>query len=408
MRFRLWYALLLVIGLAACNLSAGGDAQNAATPTVNGGGQPTVTIVSPANGSDTALNQPVIVNVSATDSVGITRIQLLANGAIVKTVPSQSASGDRSMNVLLDYTPTAEGALNLTVIAYRGSVVSAPAQITVNVRRGATPTNTTGAPVVTQPPVINPNDPTCRVLTDTSVNLRTGPGTVYDRIITLAGGTTAPITGRVGDNSWWQVRFGTVTGWVSDDFVTLYGNCASVTIPPIPPTPTPRITPSFTWTNPPASTNTPTPSLTPGLADLVISNISGPTSLQIPSGETMVSASYTITITNTGQRNTGQFNNVITVSPSGTTQQLGVVGDLAAGQSVVLTINLSFSTPGSYTLQARADSDSQVTEQSEVNNVGIFTLNVAAPVAMSGMNSANSMRVVTIDPTLAATISAGT
>lgn len=407
MLVRLGYALLLVIALAACNLSSSGDAQNAPTPTVSGGGQPTVTIVSPANGSDAALNQPVIVNVTATDSVGITRVQLLVNGAIVKTVSSQNAGGDRNLSVLLDYTPTAEGVLNLQVIAYRGSVTSPPAAISVNVRRAATATNTTAPVVVTQGPVINPNDPTCRVVTDTSVNLRTGPGTVYDRITTLAGGTQVPITGRVGNNTWWQVRFGTITGWVSDEFVTIYGNCANVSIPPIPPTPTPRVNATNTPTNTPPAAASATPSATPGLADLVVSNISGATSLQIPSGQTTVTSSYTVTITNTGQRSSGQFNNIMTISPGGTTQPLAVVSDLTPGQSVVLTINLTFSTPGAYTLQARTDSDLQVTEQSEVNNVGIFTLNVAAPVVMSGVNSAMSARVVTINPALVATISPG-
>ncbi len=381
MRFRLGFVLLLVFVLAACNLSSGGDAQNAATPTVQGGGQPTVTIVSPASGSTVPLNQPINVNVTATDSVGITRIQLLAGGAIVKTVSSQNTGGDRNMTVLLDYTPTSEGSLILQVIAYRGSVTSSPVTITVTVTRSATPTNTT-APivVVTQPPVVNPNDPTCRVVTSSSVNLRTGPGTVYDVITILASGVAAPITGRVGDNSWWQVRFGSLTGWVSNTVVTIYGNCASVIIPPIPPTPTPRVSPTITPSITPPIVNTATPSATPGLADLIVSNVSGPTTVQIPLGETTVSASYAITVTNTGQRATGQFDNEITVSPGGVTQQLGVVGDLSAGQSVILTINLTFSTPGTYTLQARTDTAAQITEQSEVNNVGIFSVTVLGPV----------------------------
>jgi len=380
MRFRFGFVLLLVIAvLAGCNLSSGG-AQTAPTPTTAGGGQPTVTLVSPANGSDAALNQAVIVNVTATDSVGITRVQLLANGAIVKTVSSQSTGGDRNMNVLLDYTPTVEGALNLQVIAYRGNITSAPAAITVNVRRvAATSTNTTIPVVVpTQGPVINPNDPTCRVVTNSSVNLRTGPGINYNVILVLGSGATAPITGRLGDNSWWQVRFQTATGWVSNNVITVYGNCQNVSIPPIPASPTPPINPTATWTNTPPSPTSVVITATPGLADLVISNISGPSDLQIASGQTSVSATFSVLITNTGQRATTQFNNIISVSPGGSTQQLGVVGDLSAGQSVVLNIALTFSTPGTYTLQARADNDSQIAEQSEVNNVGIFNVNVTA------------------------------
>jgi len=334
-------------------------------------------INSPATGTTVPINQPVIVNATATDAVGITRVQLLANGAVAKTVSSQTAGGDRNLNVLLDYTPTVEGALNLQVIAYRGNVVSAPVTVSVNVQRAATATATT-RPIVTTGPIINPNDPTCRVVTDTSVNLRSGPSTVYTVLTTLPAGATAPITGRLGDNTWWQVRYGSLTGWVSDAFVTIYGICTNVIIPPIPPTPTPRFTASPTWTTQPATTNTPTPSVTPGLADLVISNISGATDLVIPGGQTTVTSSYAVTITNTGGRASGQFNNIVTVLPASTVLQLGVVGDLQAGQSVLLNINLTFSA-GSYTLQARADSDAQITEQSEVNNVGIFTLNVTGP-----------------------------
>lgn len=380
MRLRLGIALLLVLVLAACNLSSGGDAQNAATPTVAGGGQPTVTIVSPASGSTVPLNQPINVNVTATDPVGITRIQLLAGGAIVKTVSSQNAGGDRNMTVLLDYTPTTEGSLILQVIAYRGSVTSSPVTITVTVTRSATPTNTTAPQVATQqPPVVNPNDPTCRVVTNSSVNLRTGPGTVYDVITILASGVAAPITGRVGDNSWWQVRFGSLTGWVSNTVVTIYGNCASVIIPPIPPTPTPRFTATITPSITPPIVNTATPSATPGLADLIVSNISGPTTVTIPAGDPSVTVSYAVTITNTGQRATGQFNNLMVVTPGGGPDlPLGVVGDLSAGQSVILTINLTFSTPQIYTLQARVDTDVQITEQSEVNNVGIYSVTVLA------------------------------
>ena len=94
-------------------------------------------------------------------------------------------------------------------------------------------------------PPINNNDPTCRVLVNTPLNFRTGPGINYNIISLLATGTVAPITGRVGDNSWYQIRVGVTTGWVSSGYITLYGNCQNVGIPPIPPTPTPHYTPTL-------------------------------------------------------------------------------------------------------------------------------------------------------------------
>ena len=52
---------------------------------------------------------------------------------------------------------------------------------------------------------------------------------------------TAPVYGRLPDNSWFQVNVNGVIGWVSATVVTLGGNCAGVSIilpPTLPPRPT--------------------------------------------------------------------------------------------------------------------------------------------------------------------------
>lgn len=384
---RLLFITLLLLSLAllmgACNLTT--NSQAAATPTTSGGGVPVVTIISPADGAEVIVNQPALLSVSASDGVGITRIQLFANGQIVKTVPSESSGGDRNLNVLIDYTPSQIGNVAVQVIAYRGSVPSLPAEIDLVVRQSATQiVNTQVVPTNPGPiiiPTIISNDPTCRVLTNTSLNLRTGPGTNYPRIIILNPGTVAPITGRTADNQWWQIRVGITSGWVSNAYVTLYGNCSGVIIPPVPPPPTVPVIP--TWTPiPPTNTLTRTPqpptlTPTPGLPDLLVTTISGANTLNLNAGNTPVTSMYAITITNTGQSGTTQFNNNITVSPPGTAQPLGVVAGLNPGESILLTINLTFDAAGTYTLQARTDVDSQITEASEVNNVGYFTVTVS-------------------------------
>lgn len=409
MRYRNSVLLLLLMivlwALAACNLSA--TSQSAPTPTTEATGQPVVTIISPQTGSEAIVGTQVLISANATDSVGVTRVQLLANNQVVKTVSSETAGGDRNLNVLLDYTPQTEGQIVLQVIAFRGNTASAPAAVTINARRQNQPTATgTSRPQVTTGPIINPNDPTCRIFTNTAVNLRFGPGTVYEpRLAVLAAGTVAPITGRTGDNSWWQVRVGTTTGWVSGQYVSIYGNCSSVIIPPIPPTPTPIVTATLTATSP-GATAQPTHTPTQGLPDLVISNIDGPTALTIAEGETSVTANFAVTITNTGAGGTAQFDNSVTVSP-GAEHPLGVVANLAAGQSILLDISLTFDAAGTYIIQARADVNSQITEQSEVNNIGIATVTVTGPMAFApGVNAVNSLMLVTIDPALLPTISA--
>jgi len=79
--------------------------------------KPDVTIVSPTDGSEYVVNNQVLVSVTASDSIGVTRIQLFANDSIVKTVSSESLSGDRTLPAVLDYTPRAAGTVNLRVIA---------------------------------------------------------------------------------------------------------------------------------------------------------------------------------------------------------------------------------------------------------------------------------------------------
>jgi subtilase family serine protease len=155
-----------------------------------------------------------------------------------------------------------------------------------------------------------------------------------------------------------------------------------VGIPPIPPTPT-RIIVATATPVPPTNTLTltaqpPTLTPTPGFPDLIVTNLSlvGTSPLQLGPGDTPVSATFSVTITNTGASPTTQFSTTISVSPPGSEVPLGVVGNLGPGQSVVLNISLTFNAAGTYTIQARADSDNQITEASEVNNVGFTTVQV--------------------------------
>ncbi len=385
MRYRI--ALLVCAAvwvLSACNLSSTGP-QSAPTPTGAASGKPSVTILSPQDGAEVIINEQILVSASASDSVGVTRVQLFVDDQIVKTVSSETPGGDPNLNVLLDYTPDKTGDLTLQVIAYRGAVASDTAEISLIVRQNqAQVTATQQQAPPNNVPVIDPYDPTCRLLVNTALNFRTGPGVSYDRISVLATGTVAPITGRTGDNSWWQIRVGVSTGWVSGGYVTLYGNCGAVIIPPIPPTPTARITATFT-PMPPTNTLTktvqpPTVTPTPGLPDLIVTNLSGPTTLELGAGDTPVTATFSVTVTNTGASPTTQFSNTITISPPGTDTALGVVANLNPGESIVLNISLTFSSTGTYNIQARADSDSQVTEASEVNNVG-FTNVMVSPAS---------------------------
>jgi uncharacterized protein YraI len=371
--------VLIALVLGACNLSSSGDREESlATATTVTGGRPSVTILAPQTGDEFVVEEDILVSITATDAAGVTRVQLLADGQIVKTVSSESPTGDQVFTGLLDYTPTEEGDVTLQVIAFRAAIASDPASVQITVREEEAQVTATS---VSQPnvPIINPNDPTCRALTNTALRLRSGPGTNYDQIGLLNAGSVAPIIGRIGSNEWWQVRVNVTIGWISAAFTSVYGICSGVPVVNPPPTPTPRITattvpPTAVTLTAPAATAT--PSATPTPADLLITNIVGSTTLELGAGDSPVTSSYTVTISNSGNSPTGQFNNTISVSPGGAITPLGVVASLAPGESIVLNVSLTFSTAGTYTVQAMADSDAQVSEQSEVNNVGILNVTV--------------------------------
>ena len=104
--------------------------------------------------------------------------------------------------------------------------------------------------------------------------------------------------------------------------------------------------------------------------------ITGPTALTIPSGDTSVTASYSVSITNNGEANTGSFDNGLTIQPGGASSPLGVVSNLGAGESISLTVDLTFDAADTYTLRATVDLGDDVEELSEVNNTGSIDVTV--------------------------------
>lgn len=361
--YRFLCLTILLLVASACNLSQTPPTSESIQIPDNQSGKPTVAISSPDSGDEFVVGNQLFITATATDTVGVTRVQLLANNQPVKTVSSESPAGQKSFDLLLDYTPRAQGEVLLQIVAYRGAIASDPAEVDINIRATQTQVTATSQSVP-DVPVIDPNDPTCRALINAGLNVRGGPGTVYDRLTVLAAGTVTPIIGRTGANDWWQIRYGLTVGWISAPFTSVYGICSAVPVVPAPPTPTPlggapTWTPQPTFTpRPPQATNT------PGTPDLVITSIAGATDVVLADAPTQT---YSITITNTGSGPSSSFVNVFT-GPDGAEVDLGAVSNLNAGESIVLTKSVTFTGAGSFTLKARADSGNQVTEVSEVNN----------------------------------------
>lgn len=133
-----------------------------------------------------------------------------------------------------------------------------------------TPTDTPTLLLATDTPTLEPATPTEAPPADTPVpsgpsvtvevnlNVRTGPGTNYDRIGSLPAGTTVEILGRTSNSAWWQIPYADAPdgkAWISAGYGTAIGT-EGVPVAEAPPTPTPSA-PTATPTSeapPPAPT----------------------------------------------------------------------------------------------------------------------------------------------------------
>jgi len=321
------------------------------------------------------VNQTVPLSVVARDDVGVTRVQLFVDGTLAKTVSSQNTSGDRTLSTILDFVPRSSGAVALRVLAYRGTVASDPAELTLNIGNVATSTpQAQQRPTQPSIPPI-PNDGVCRALVNNAANLRSTPTIANGNILTVMPQfSLVPVVGRLADDSWRRVNYNNQLGWVSASLTTLYGNCANVPVEggltptPAPVTNTPVVV-TVVVTAPPSATPLPPP-----LADLLITSIVGPSSMTL-GGAASVTQNYSVTITNTGLGTARNFSAVLRLN-GGTPIDLGTVGELRQGGSITLLRPITFNGAGNYVVQAEADPSNVVQEVSEVNNSALINVSV--------------------------------
>lgn len=118
--------------------------------------KPTVVILSPPSGSQFYEGEDVAVQSTATDAQGVTRVELVVDGNIVRVDPSPTAQGQPSFTLIQTWRATA-GAHTIIVRAYNAAgAASDPVGITVNilprVAQAPTPTPTTVAQAPTPTP----------------------------------------------------------------------------------------------------------------------------------------------------------------------------------------------------------------------------------------------------------------
>jgi hypothetical protein len=258
-RFRPALALVMLAAAAlACNLGAQPNAGNAQTTAAVPGqtavaqnNTPQIQIKSPADNSEAVINTQLEVYVRATDSVGVTRVEMRADDLLVDSSASPDPNGSTTLDTLLYWTPTNSGPHVLQIVAFRGTLQGDAQTLHLTVRDNAAQVTVPAvSPVfVTSAPSSNGNtDLTCRVQANIgTLNVRNGPGVNYDAIGTISIGQPVPVTGSNADRSWWQINAGGLIGWVSAAYSSTVGICSNVFVVAVPPSPTllPNATPIY-------------------------------------------------------------------------------------------------------------------------------------------------------------------
>jgi hypothetical protein len=148
-------------------------------------------------------------------------------------------------------------AATLTAEAQESEEEVGPDEVPAMETRTSTPSPTVPAAgdtlISAQPTEAPASSPLCTVVTN-RLNLRSGPGTVYEPPLkSLTQGTLLKPLTRISDNTWIeaQIQDTSEVGWVGADaqFISCNIDIAGLSLGQIPPTPTP----------PPTSTPTPTP-----------------------------------------------------------------------------------------------------------------------------------------------------
>jgi predicted RecA/RadA family phage recombinase len=149
-------------------------------------GVPTVVINSPPSGSQVSVGQEVVVQATATDSRGVTRVELLVNGVLYHSDASLNSQGQSPFISRQSWQASAAGTYTLMVKAYNAAGgVSQPAVININVTGVATPTP--GEPTATP----TPGEPTATP-TMTSTPVPDTPTATWTPIIIVVTETPTP------------------------------------------------------------------------------------------------------------------------------------------------------------------------------------------------------------------------
>ncbi|TMC59768.1 MAG: hypothetical protein E6J26_03045 [Chloroflexi bacterium] len=169
--------------------------RNAGGPIATGAG-PQVLIKSPQQGATVPINQDVPVQVSASDSNGVIRIELYVNGTQVASESSPNTQGLQSFSPTLTWRPTNPGNYGLQARAVnRNNVTGESAVIQVTAQANATPQPTpTNSPTPTNTPLPPASSPTPIIIVVTATPTAPPPTSTNTRPPPSPTATSLPPT----------------------------------------------------------------------------------------------------------------------------------------------------------------------------------------------------------------------
>ncbi len=195
------------------------------------------------------------------------------------------------------------------------------------------------------------------------VNVRSGPGENYPIIGALNKGEQQQFIGASADFRWYVIDFRQQQGWLSANFVSVFGNVRGLPVIPAPPTPIPTLAP------PPTATALPAP-----FADLVM--VSAVLNPQTPkSGQPFV---LSVTVLNQGRSDAGQFAVATSFMP-GNVYSAATINGLAAGAQTTVNLSGTVNGSGNFSITIVLDLNNQVNEgpTGKANNKPQFNYNVS-------------------------------
>lgn len=320
-----------------------------------------------------------VVNSGGPDASSIRQLMAqLGNLSLVRGPVNPAVYGNRNLaRTALIFELTGDGGAH-AVAAYDDGVLRESAGFGGAVAGvpTATPTITPSPiPSVTPFPSATPSVVTATVNARV-LNVRSGPGTEYERVTQLQQGRQVTVAGRNDDFSWFFIQFDGRIGWVTADLVDVFDPGGLVATLPL--------------VQPPA-TPTPGPTQPPPDADLIITNVT----LTPAQPQPGIAVTANVTILNQGSVDAGPFAVATSFEP-GDLYSAQNIGGLAVGQTTVVPLTTTFTQTGYVPdLAIVVDLNGQVFEGAdgspgETNNIYILSYKVDRSVAAQAQTSLTS------------------